>query len=1016
MRVVTGLLIAALAVCASTLWSAGPSAFAQTVAPAPHMELTEEQPEPVTEITQAVPEPITLDEAPVAALSTEHVDMIIEGALVSVRAQQISETERHFNLTDIAKPLKSRVELHDTLLGYHRVQDGTLMTINMTDGKVRSNKTVLGKLPEFEPRDTADPWIGLNAVTIMTGTHASEDEEGRIVLTLDDRLKPKFGLELWVNGVPIDTFGNEPRTVGPVLLVPLEPIVEELGHELTVSEGIVTVRRQQDQAAINLELSTGLISVNTTPRGVTPDMQLAERDTLVLPFGAVEALTGTHIKLVPRTNRVEVRLDNRLDSTALPGANVADEAASTPFTIESLTYDASDRGPLRVETRGHWSKYNFRGQVETAGGLDSLAASQPGWASVDIAALEGWNASVGDYTSAFRELSGVGANRIRGVSWRKQRESGSVLALAAGTPLTGATQDSETVAVPEFGGFAAGGRLISEDQSRDLGVAASVSEDGDRAAIVANGQKSFYFDDQETGLQSAFISADLGMFTGELGGADLRVRGSANYAVDERVGFSASIDYEGGKFASGADRPSFLGVFDQRQGARTNVTVGATWRADRSYGAVHRLALSSRASVRQQNGSSSQTSTSLSMAANAQIGNAGPRVSAIVQQTSENSSGQSVESQALRVRGVQRLKYGTVTAAYSQSKNGDLDATEQFVATAQAKSFQKAFEKGASVQLAPNATLNWDGSKTRVNTGVSATAQSGRLFGPKLDAQARFAAFSDFTSEAEGADSTRFLGGLEARYRITPNTQLTAIYTDDFNGRSDFSIGVRGALSFNPPRASRLPDEGKGILNGRVFLDRNRDGIRQESEPGVPGVRVMLIGTRLGLNTSRDGHFTIQNIKQGLYAVTVSRKSLPLGYLVPEYAQPRVTVGGGRRTDVDIPLILSGQVRGAVFIDDNANGEVDRGEKRLEGQWISLIPKGEGETLTIHSASFGQYGFESVEPGTYTLKTTVSGQPVSQEITIDGESPFAIVPIPIPPELSDKGGGIDLSAGVLGEP
>lgn len=105
-------------------------------------------------------------------------------------------------------------------------------------------------------------------MTILTGTHASEDDQGRTVLKLDEQLLPKFGLELWVNGEPIDTFGDEPRTVGPVLLVPLKPIVEALGHELTVENGTVTVRRQQDQAAISLELATGLVSVNTTPRGL----------------------------------------------------------------------------------------------------------------------------------------------------------------------------------------------------------------------------------------------------------------------------------------------------------------------------------------------------------------------------------------------------------------------------------------------------------------------------------------------------------------------------------------------------------------------------------------------------------------------------------------------------------------------------------------------------------------------------------------------------------------------------
>ncbi len=1010
MRLRAGLLIVVLTACASA-WG---SADAQSVAPAPPVEVTEAQ-TPIVLTTDAS-EPPQMETAPATAISVEHEDMIIEGNLVSVRAQQINETLRWYNLTDIAKALNSRVELHDTLLGYHRLQDGVLMTINMADGKVRSNKTVLGKLPDFEPRDTADPWINLNAVTILSGTHASRDAQGRTVLKLDERLKPQFGLELWVDGVPIDLFENEPRTVGPVLLVPLEPIVDALGHELTVADGTVTVRRQQDQASINLELATGLISVNTTPRGLTPDMQLAERDALVLPFGAVEALTGTHVKLVPMTNRVEVTLDNRLTSTALPGASVADEAKKTPLTLETLTYQINDRGPLRAELSGHVSQYNFRAQLESAGGVDNLAAQQPGWASVDIAALEGWNATVGDYSPAFRELSGVGASRIRGASWRKQQESGTILAIAAGVPLTGSKQQSSKVAVPTFGGFAAGGRLVDEDQTQDMGIAAAISEDGENASLVANGQKSFYFDDRETGLQSAFVAGDLGVFSGDASGADVRFRGTANYAINAQTDLTASANYEGEKFVAGADRPSFDGVFDQRNGAQTNLIFGANWRADRRIGAFNRVGLSSRASVRRAGGPDAQTSTSLSAAANAQIGDFGPTVSIVAQQTREETSGAAVDTQSLRVRGVQRFERGTLTTSYIYTETEGEDATQQLVATAQANPIRKSFDLGAMVQFGPNATLNWDGAKTRINAGVSAIANAGRLFGPKLDLQARFSAFSDFSSETENADRTRFLGGLEARYRLTDNAMLTAIYTDDFEGRSDLSIGVRGALSFNPPRANRLPDQGKGILNGRVFLDRNRDGIRQDSEPGVPGVRVMVIGTRLGLNTSREGYFTIQNIKQGLYAVTVSRQSLPLGYLVPENAQPRVTVGSGRRTDIDIPLILSGQVRGTIFVDDNANGEVDAGEQRLEGQWVSLNRDGDDEVRTLHSASFGQYGFESIDPGTYTLKTTVSGQPVTQKFTIDGETPFAIVPIPIPPDLADKGGGIDFSVGVLGEP
>lgn len=1000
MRFCSGLLVATLI----AILLAGMGANAQTIAPAPHTELIEDK------------QPEALEHAPEAAAGIEFLDMIIEGRLTSVRTQMRADDVRHYNLTDIAEPLQSRVELHDTLLGYHRRQDGVLMSINMTDGKVRSNKTVLGKLPDFAPRETAEPWISLNAVTILTGTHASTDSQGRTVLKLDAQLKPKFGLELWVNGVPIDTFGQEPRTIGPVLLVPLEPIVEELGHTLTVANGMVSVRRQQDQATINLELATGLISVNTTPRGVTPDMQLAERDDLILPFGAVESLTGSHIKLVPLSNRVEVTLDSRLDSTVLPGANLSDEVRSTPFTLETLTYEVSDRGPLRTETRGYVGKYNFRAQVDTAGGFDNFAATQPGWASLDVVSLDGWQGTLGDYSSTYRELSGVGANRIRGAAWRKQRENGDILAIAAGVPLTGSKTDSDTVAVPTFGGFAAGARLIDEDHLQDAGIAASVSEDGAQAALVANGQRAFRFEHSETGWQSAFVSADIGAFSGAASGADVRVRGSASYSLNDQVGISGFANYEGAKFAAGADRTSFAGVFDQRNGARTNVSVGANWRADQPIGALNRLAISSRASVRHQDGERSETSTALSTAVNTQIGETGPTVSAIVQHTATTGSESEDTNTTLRVRGVQRLKHGTVSAAFSHTDSNAQGTAQQFVATAQMNPIRRGFSKGAIVQVAPNVTLNWDGDDTQINAGASAIAQSGYLFGPKFDVQTRLSAFSDFTAETENAQSTRFLGAIEARYQVAKAAMLTAIYTDDFDGRSDLSIGLRGTMTFNPPRASRLPDDGRGVLNGRVFLDRNRDGIRQDDEPGVPGVRVMLIGTRLGLNTGADGYFTVQNVRQGLYAVTVSRQSLPLGYLVPENAQPRVTIGSGRRSDVEIPLILSGQVRGAIFIDDNANGQADPGEKRLEGQWVSLIPKAGGETINIHSASFGQYGFESIDPGTYTLKTTVSGQPVVQEIIIDGKSPFVIAPIPIPPGLADKGGGIDLSAGVLGEP
>ncbi len=987
-------------------------AQAQTVAPAAPVEAAAEG-AIVVGTSSVVQSGQSISAAPEAAISIEYIDMVIEGELTSVRTRETMEGNRQYDLSDVAKALRSDIELLDKLLGYHRFQDGAWMSIDMADGKVRSNKIVLGKLPDFEPREQADTWLGLNAVSVLSGTHISEDDQGRIVLTLDKQLKPQFGLELWVSGAPVDTFGNEARTIGPVLLVPLEPIIEALGHTLDVQNGLVTVRRTQDQAEIQLELATGLVSVNGTPRGVTSDMQFAEHDTLLLPFSAVETLTGTHIKLAPGSNRVEIRLDDRLDSTAMPGQEISDEIKTTPFTPEALSFEMSDRGPLKAEFTSHWGGYNSLARLESNGGLRDISNSQPAWASVDIQSLSGWGATIGDYNASYRELAGVGQNRIRGASWRTQKPSGAIIAIAAGVPLAGTSVESDTVAVPIFEGFAAGARVVSKDQSQDIGVSASISEGGEAGLLVAGGQKRFDFRDNETGLQSAYVSADIGVFTGDESGADVRARANANYAVNEQVNVSATVSYDGEKFLSGAGRSDFAGVFDQRVGARTAASGAAYWRSAEPWGVLNHVAFGGRASWDHQGGDTAVTTTTVSASFNTQIGDTGPSVSAVMTRGSEDRAGVVTETTNLRVRALQRFDWGTATASYVRGTLDGAAPTQQLLASVQGKSWRKGFKNGANVTLSPTATLNWNGDETDIRAGASLSADAGRALGERLSLTGRLSALSDFAAETAGA---RFYGHLQARYRITRNIQLAAIYSDDFAGNNDLSVALRGIVTFNEPRRHRLTDNGKGILTGRVYLDRNRDGIRQDNEPGVGGVRVSLRGAGLGLNASRDGHFTIQNVKQGLYTVSVNKRSLPLGYMVPEDAEPRVTIGEGRRTDVDIPIVLSGQVRGAIFIDGNANGQTDPGEQRLEGQWVRLIPEAGGEPKVIQSASFGQYGFENVDPGKYRLEVMIGGVPIVQDIEVSDADPFVVQPIAVAPDIPLDGGGIDLSGGVLGEP
>ncbi|MEL7130334.1 MAG: SdrD B-like domain-containing protein, partial [Pseudomonadota bacterium] len=208
-------------------------------------------------------------------------------------------------------------------------------------------------------------------------------------------------------------------------------------------------------------------------------------------------------------------------------------------------------------------------------------------------------------------------------------------------------------------------------------------------------------------------------------------------------------------------------------------------------------------------------------------------------------------------------------------------------------------------------------------------------------------------------------------------------------------------VNFNEPRKYTRPKEGLGVLQGVVYFDRNRDGIRQDDEYGIPGVRVQVTGTRLGLGVDRDGNFTIQNMREGLYGLTIDRRSLPLGLLVPSDAASRVTIGEGRITKIEIPIIASGQIRGALFVDENASGDSDPGEQRVEGTFITLTKSdlAEGEVfepITGLTASFGQYSFENLSPGRYELSVNFQGIVYSQTVELTERELFAVVPFGLP--------------------
>ena len=964
---------------------------------------------PITTSQRSLPAEVEKDpdtDVPEAAMSIEHIDITVENKRLSVRSRRTDSGGVLIEASPVFTHLQGKVSIEGTVLFYTRYHDGAQLAIDMADGSAIIGGQVRGFLPGWKAQEEASTWLSPNAIAFLTGTEPKEDKLTGLTFTLADQLRPQFDLDLWIEGEQITNPSVEPRTIGPVLLVPLTVIAEALGHEVARPEpNVVSVRRLQDSTTILLNLSNGLVAVNNTPRGVTPDISFADPETLLLPFSAVETLTGTHIELVPGTDRIDVTLDDRLGGGVLPGERVVDEVSEAGFVPESLDFQLSDRGPANFTFSSRLRNFNTQLRYDSAGGLDDIRELQPAFVGLNVQSLDGWVGSIGDANTRLRELSGVGASRIRGLTWRKQvDDNGKLIALAAGTRSNGSVEITEDASRPTFGGFVAGARLLDREKSQDIGIGISLTEGADAGRVVVGGQKSIVSkqDASKAGLESVFISGDAGVFFAPQGTrVDARGRIQARGRITEQIGVQGSIDYQGGRFRQSDQELADLaeaGVAAPEASSSFQGAVSADWRARSAWGPIEGVAAGLRASHSRFSGDAGSSSSTFAGSTNAQIPDLGLSLSSDVSYSISNSSqDQRTTSRSVSLRAFKRFDWGNVQATYSDIDNSNTGRSKRLVSSLSLRPYRKNLGDGATFSAGPTASLVVAGGDTSARFGATVSANSGQKFGPKFNLQGQFSALQSIDPDE---DDTQFFASLSSSYRITRNLQVEATYVETFDSNRDFSIALRGRVNFNEPRKYTRPKEGLGVLTGSVYFDRNRDGIRQENEPGVNSVRVLVSGTRLGLHVDRDGRFTIQNLQEGLYSLVIDRRSLPLGLVVPDDVAARATIAAGRITDLEIPIIASGQVRGALFLDGNGNSDIDPGEKRVEGMYITLTAKGETadvfESATQISASFGQYSFENVVPGEYELSVNFKGVVHTQTITLEEDDLFQIVPFALP--------------------
>lgn len=945
--------------------------------------------------------------------------------LESTEVHRTSEGHLYVNAMPIFQHLGNDVEYDDVskALIVRRSQDNVVMELYTETGIVKADGRALGKLEHFGEVEPDHYILTPNAIAVLAGTAGRFDPDtNEFKFKLDARLRVATGFDIFVDDVPLGSVQPEPRSVGPVLLLPLRPIAEALGNSVQLSEdgSVVEIRRVQDSVTMSLNLSTGLVSTNGRPVGLSKDIAYIDQTNLLLPVSAVEALTGTNVDVEGGTDRIDVRLDDRLSGSIAPNISIDDLAKDAPFTPENLRFRLSPDTGASVQFDAHMGRFNGRLRYELSDLPSNAKEATPNWLSVDLAHTSGVTGTIGDYSGSFRELDSVNARRILGVAAQKETESGR-WAFAAGSPVTGADRISETQTRNEYNGFVAGVRYADrEGWEAGLAVKRDTLTNDQRAVLeVISGRLGR---EAEKKWQWSADGA-VGAFDGPAREAavDFRVDGDVRRRYKNNINLNLRAGYVGAEFlrsnlaaeeqadaiARITDPDASFEDFDsppdiRRKGSdEFDASASLAYFPKRDFGVFSNPTGSIAANYRRtgvlKSGVNQAQQRSVSTSLSTSLGDTGVNISGSISAYESRSKIAGIDQENITgtntsVNLFKQFNNLTIRGQYGRATRSDIDTTQSASVTLSRPGFGFNLPKEASVVIGPSLSGVWNGSDWRARGGINASLNSGELLGKKNVVTANLGVLQSLSTRGDSTSDKFLTVSAARRLNIGKNLSLGLAYRNDLRGQQRLGLQLDGAFGFNAARALKKAKDGRGILKGQVFLDKNRDGVRQAAEQGIPRVIVRVKGTPMVLRSGTDGYFTIQNVREGIYEVQIDARSLPIGYDLAADITTRVTIAEGQITDIPMPVVQRGQIRGFAFEDDNGNGEYDRGETRVEGAKLRLSSKDSDVEIEMVTTSFGQYAFDDLPQGTYDVEVLpfkaadiAGGQSYSVELALEDD-------------------------------
>ncbi len=152
----------------------------------------------------------------------------------------------------------------------------------------------------------------------------------------------------------------------------------------------------------------------------------------------------------------------------------------------------------------------------------------------------------------------------------------------------------------------------------------------------------------------------------------------------------------------------------------------------------------------------------------------------------------------------------------------------------------------------------------------------------------------------------------------------------------------------------------KGRIDGRVFVDRNANGVFDEGEPLAANAVVFVEESEV--STNAQGEYRFPPLAPRQYSLEVRELPRDAAFQGPI----AVALAPGEQVTVDVPLAPILSVRGAVFDDANQDGVRQAEETGFSGIHVNLLGA-DGVTVTTATDARGEFVFASARPGTYVV-------------------------------------------------